>query len=253
MVGHFRQVWLVATALSLSLLAATTVLGGDAAYPVPGPNQSGSNPPVHVGFSAPPYGGGLPVAAHGWDNGIVRLPPVTSGPPNSPSLAMRHLPVAATGAAYSENLPTPGQANGTWREDGRYVFINLNGQEMRLLKSDPQPQATMSQAPAVGGEVFGRLSHEGQPLVNCEVQIVPLKKAWNGYSPDDSAEPRSTVTNLGGVYHFANVLPGSYKARWRPAGQEQWIRRIEIRPDVQVRANQTASIKEIRVSLRTIN
>ncbi len=254
--GHLRYFWL-ATTLSSSLFAATVVLGGDVSSSLPGPNQSTSNPLVRVAFSAAPYGG-VSVATmrgrdSGRDNGIVRLPPVASSAPSGLAVAMQRFPISAAGTPDNSNLAAGRQADGTWREDGRYIFINLNGQEMRLLKSDPAPQATTHQAPTVGGEVFGRLSHEGQPLVNCEVQILPLKKAWNGYDLDDSGEPRTTVTDAGGVYHFANVLPGPYKARWRPAGQEQWIRRIEIQPDVQVRANQPASIKEIRVSLRTIN
>lgn len=166
---------------------------------------------------------------------LVRLPPVT---PQRPPQANR-------------------PPDGTWREDGQYVVINLKGQEFRLVKSDP-PANTIrpsDQVQPATGNVCGRLSHRGRPLVGCKVALVRIRKSMTGYKivSSDEAELAMTVTDNRGVYHFANVLPGLYKLKWRPSGQESWIRRAELRPDVRVNAAKTTDVKEIRVALRTIN
>ena len=63
----------------------------------------------------------------------------------------------------------------------------------------------------------------------------------------------TAVTDAEGVFGFENVPVGSYKLTWLPAGATQWIRRIEMKPDVVVREGQDTTLREIRTALRTIN
>lgn len=180
---------------------------------------------------------------------LVRLPPVTAEVSHAmpPTARARN---TASGVANHGNRP----ADGTWSEDGRYLIINLNGQQLRLLRTDSQttPDPALPQTPS-GGDVTGRLSHSGRPLANCEVALIPLRKNWTGYKLANSSEALVSRTDGNGVYRLRNVPSGPYKLKWRPAGEQSWIRRAEIRPDVNVRANEASQVKEIRVALRTIN
>ncbi|MFV1991021.1 MAG: carboxypeptidase-like regulatory domain-containing protein, partial [Acidimicrobiales bacterium] len=146
----------------------------------------------------------------------------------------------------------PHGVDGTWRQEGSFLILDLNGQQLRLANTNLQ---TPTRVEDNAGEVYGQLSHRGRPLIGCEVVLMPLRKTWASYTAANRGEAKlfTTTTNATGVYHFASVLPGSYKLKWRPAGEESWIRRAENRPDVHVRSNETATIKEIRVALRTIN
>lgn len=149
----------------------------------------------------------------------------------------------------------PAPADGSWREEGQWIILNLNGQEFRLIKSESpeEPRPSANPAAAAGGGVVGRLSHRNQPLAACEVALIPLRHTWTGYHIARSPEPVTTKTDADGTYRFAGVPPGQYKLKWRPSGAESWIRRAEIEPDVRVRANETSHVQEIRVALRTIN
>ena len=174
-------------------------------------------------------------------------PPVVTR--DSPVRLPRIEPLLPTG-------PPMQPADGTWREDGRYIIINLNGREMRLLKAPgtPDPQNTAgTQEQVTGGTVVGRLLNKGRLLVNCQVALKPLEKGFSGYSPDRSRRRLASTTDVHGVYRFYNVPEGAYKLSWLPAGENQWIRRIAARPDVMVRANESVHVKDIRVALRTIN
>ena len=156
----------------------------------------------------------------------------------------------------SVDTKTDGAAtvDGTWREEGQFVVINLNGQQYRLVKSQAT-QETALPVESTGGQVYGRLFHRGSPLVDCEVALVRLRKTWTGYAIASIAESDlpTTLTDVAGIYHFAGVPPGTYKLKWRPAGHDGWIRRAEIRPDVRVRTDERAQVRDIRVALRTIN
>lgn len=175
-------------------------------------------------------------------------------------------PLAHTNPTFPASRPP---VDGTWREDGQYVIIELDGRELRLRKTPAtvelrerhddgvrrvnrvinQPYSTV----AMGGTVLGRLMNRGRPLVNCKVSLMPLRKTLGGYTIDARAEPQSEQTGTRGNYRFENVPRGPYKLFWLPAGQRQWIRRIEFKPDVFARTQETLRIKEIRVALRTIN
>jgi len=166
---------------------------------------------------------------------------------------MENVPAKDTGNNKTE-------ADGTWSEDGKYLIINLNGQQLRLVKTQTQTQ-TQTQTSSVstiqtekipGGEVSGRLSHQGRPLVNCKVALDALQKNWLGYTLKKSAKQLATTDN-NGVYRLSNVPAGVYMLRWLPAGESSWIRRAEIRPDLHVRTGETTQVKEVRVAMRTIN
>lgn len=169
---------------------------------------------------------------------FVRLPPVTVIRPQEASTAV--------GSA--------GPVDGTFRNEGQSLVININGQEYHLQRSDvPSVPDEAQEATRSQGSVHGRLSHGGRPLAGCEVALVRLNKTWADYQIVRAGQPISTVTDSNGVYRFTSVEPGPYKLKWRPAGEGEWIRRAEIRPDVHVRNNEASEVKEVRVALRTIN
>jgi hypothetical protein len=173
---------------------------------------------------------------------VVRLPP--TGPATSGGG-----PVAAAG-------PVLGQpAEGTWREDGQHVIINLDGREIRLAKS-PSAQdqnGVPEQRELTGGTVYSRLLDKGHPLVNCHVVLVPMHQEKGVYCFDPERKPLTTTTDGEGAYCFENVPAGEYKLTWLPQGQNQWIRRIAMRPDIKVRSGEATKAKEIRIAMQTIN
>lgn len=180
----------------------------------------------------------------------VRLPPT--------------LPRLSSAAPLGGLGPAPGQlADGTWREDGRYIIINLNGQQVRLVNESQTPGApgVPHRAEATGGTVYGRLLNHGRPLASCQVIIRPMTKTFAGYTFNPAVQPIRTTTDVQGVYRFENVPPGPYKLSWLPLGTNQWIRRIAVRPDLTVppaardavRTQEMTQVKDIPVALRTIN
>ncbi len=197
-----------------------------------------------------PLAVGLPIAASNVV-GMAALSPSVSGQQPFAPPAQYALP---TPPAAPENLAPP-PVNGTWRDDGQYVIIEVNGQQLRLLKSalaqqQPAPQAVQIQIPT--GSVHGRLLQRGLPVVNCQVAIVPMHK--DGATDENGIrQPVTAVTDNDGVFGFVNVPAGAYKLTWLPAGATQWIRRIEMKPDVIVHEGQDTTLKDIRTALRTIN
>jgi hypothetical protein len=196
--------------------------------------------PLAVGLSAAPIN---PV-------GMAMAPNAFAPQPSAPPMQYT-LPAPQRAP---ENIAPPPPVNGTWRDDGQYVIIEVNGQQLRLLKSalaqPPAPTAGQIQIPT--GTVHGRLLQRGQPLVNCQVVIVPMHK--DGATDDNGfRQPVTAVTDADGIYVFANVPVGAYKLTWLPAGGTQWIRRIEMKPDVFVHEGQDTMVKDLRMALRTIN
>jgi hypothetical protein len=49
------------------------------------------------------------------------------------------------------------------------------------------------------------------------------------------------------------VTVGKYKLTWLPERTNQWIRRIDIKPDFVVHAGQAVYVNTISAALRTIN
>ena len=155
-----------------------------------------------------------------------------------------------------ENLAAPPPVNGTWHDDGQYVIIEVNGQQLRLAKSALGQQQVGSPAPSqiqiAVGCVHGRLFQRGRALVGCNVVIVPMHK--DGAADDNGIRhPLSAITDADGVYGFDNVPIGAYKLTWLPAGSTQWIRRIEMKPDVFVHEGQDVMLKDIHMATQTIN
>jgi len=150
----------------------------------------------------------------------------------------------------------PGQpADGTWREDGRYIIIHLGGKEVRLLK-EPAAQGPGSMpSPTVrtGGTAYGRILNKGQPLANCRIALSPLVKRFTGYTFDNTAEPLRAVTDVRGVYCFESVPAGAYKLSWLPQGSDRWTRRIKMQPDATVRGDAVVSLKDIRSAFQAVN
>jgi hypothetical protein len=172
-------------------------------------------------------------------NAIVRLPPTApANPSGAPALTPRGAPEGF---------------DGTYRDDGEYVTINIDGKEMKLLK----PRAALAAMPSTTrpeGTVRGRLMENGRPLINCRVVIVPLEGDGKTYRYDANREPLSSATDNQGIYYFEHVPIGKYKLTWLPDGTNQWIRRIAIKPDLFVRSNgETVSVNTIGAARHTIN
>lgn len=189
--------------------------------------------------SPTPFDGQSSVATAPGSN-IVRLPPTDS--------ALGSRPVAKA-------LPAPGlPVDGTYREDGQYVTITIDGKEMRLVK--PHSESIPTPAPQItgAGSVRGRLMQNGRPLVNCRVVIVPLQGERNNYHYDSSREPLASTTDGEGIYSFEHAPIGQYKLTWLPDGTNQWIRRVSIRPDVVVRSSgEAVNVNTIGAARQTIN
>ncbi|MFQ5733674.1 MAG: collagen binding domain-containing protein [Planctomycetaceae bacterium] len=185
----------------------------------------------------------------------------------------RAFPFVQTPQSFSSSRRAESPADGTWREEGGFVIINLGGRDFRLKKAATGPAArqrpatrvTLSarsttesepdlrRAPPDSGTVEGRLLNRRRPLSGCRVSLIPLRRTYFGYAINRDNEPQTTATDANGRYRFESVPPGRYKLYWLPAGHKRWIRRLEIKPDVVVRKNGTAHVKTIRVALQTIN
>ena len=169
-------------------------------------------------------------------------------------LPIFNLPEPDTRPSSSAAPPTS-SAGDTVRDDGRSFTINVNGQELRIVK--PVPESTQESTSAnkltSGSTVRGRLLQNGSPVANCYVVIVPWPKGDKADPSVDTCEPLSTITDGDGRYFFEHVPSGEYKLTWLPNGTHEWIRRIAMRPDVIVHEGQDLTLKDIRMAMRTIN
>jgi hypothetical protein len=195
--------------------------------------------PPAAGSQSGPLAGPAQVVAPA--NSVVRLPPTAIASP--------------IGAASGPVLPATSQAvDGTYRDDGDYVTITIDGKETKLIKPRSMAPANIPGVSTMAeGTVCGRLMQSGRPLANCRVVIVPLQADGKNYRYDANREPLSTATNNEGIYSFERVPVGKYKLTWLPDGTNQWIRRVAIKPDVVVHAGQTVNVNTIGAAQRTIN
>lgn len=201
--------------------------------------------------------------------------------------------VETHGSAQSTTTRTePSPTDGTWREDGGFVIINLGGRELRLRKEGTAVRTTSNSIPSRhtaetspvdetpataahrklsgdtnsrtedlsrfvgsrGGTVVGRLLNGRKPLANCRVALIPIEKAgFGGYDIDAKSKPQSATTDETGNYRVENVPAGLYKLFWLPAGTRRWIRRVQFEPDAVVRSGKTAEVKTVRLAVRTVN
>jgi hypothetical protein len=182
-----------------------------------------------------------------WQTAAARADDVVRLPPTGPNMS--------SGGPATVSPAIGPSAEGTWRDDGPHVIINLDGREIRLAKSPAgQDQSDVpNRSDLAGGTVYSRLLDHGRPLVNCHVVLVPMHQEQGVYCFDPDRKVLSTTTDAEGTYRFENVPAGEYKLTWLPQGLNQWIRRIAMRPDVKVRAGESTSAKEIRVAMQTIN
>ena len=205
-------------------------------------------PPGQYGLLQPAFTPVNFVASPSVAQQSISSPPATAlGAPGAQS----SIPPAQYGlpqpAVASENVAAPQPLNGTFRDEGQFVVIEVNGQELRLAKSalgqQPEVRAVGRSQVAVGS-VHGRLLQHGRPLVGCNVVIVPMHA--DGATDDNGIRhPLSATTDSDGIYAFVNVPIGPYKLTWLPARTTQWIRRIEMKPDVFVREGQDTTLKDI--------
>jgi len=235
--GQANARWPVAVAGSLPRQANQGSAAGSAPASLTQSVQ-GQLPPA-AGSQPGPLAGPAQVFAPA--NGVERLPPTdiasSSGAPGAPAWPA-----------------SPQAVDGTYRDDGEYVTITLDGKEIKLLKPPATTTLNVAGAPSIAeGTVRGRLMQNGRPLANCRVVIVPLEDDRKSYRYDANREPLSTPTDDEGIYFFDHVPAGKYKLTWLPMGTNQWIRRVAVKPDVVVRPGQAASINTIGAAQRTIN
>jgi hypothetical protein len=237
--------------------------------------QAQSSPPPGNGFAPPPvqpvwqppypqYGPPAMPPAAPMNRPLVQnpAPAYVYPPPVNVASPVNQTPIYAAPPGYSqpqqprpaENVPAPQPVNGSFHEEGDFIVIDVNGQQLRLPKAALAQQQSPNSAAVhmPTGTVHGRLLQNGQPVVNCTVVIVPMHK--DGATDDGGVrQPLSTVTDAYGIFGFLNAPAGSYKLTWLPAGTNQWIRRIEMKPDVFVHEGQDTALKDVRMALRTIN
>lgn len=250
------------TAVRLPMTGPATSVGGPAAAINVGPRQIVANNGPAVGLSSanavqPPQGNWLPTANRG-----PQLPPSNAqtsylaAPPGNGVIGLPSMsPLPPGGASGVAAVPPgAGQAvDGTWREDGHFVIININGKETKLLKPEVNQSAATNQ-PLEEGTVRGRLLQGKRPLANCHVVMMPIREEGKkAYAYDETRDPQAAITDSDGDYFFEHVPAGKYKLTWLPQGTKQWIRRLAIKPDVVVHGGQSASVREIRAAQSTIN
>jgi hypothetical protein len=274
-----KRVWGVAILAGLLVAQTAPTWADDASFPGRNvaPLQPSAGPPVgawqnpaslpaqaaggwgggapQASFAQPPQGQGAP-APVGFQPAMSAFPPQSATPPGNGILRLPATGSAAPGGGIIGG--TSGGAgqgvDGTWREDGQYVIINVNGKETKLLKPGTQPIPCAADRPRPAeGTVRGRLMQNGRPLANCNVVIVPMEAERRAYGFDPSLEPLTATTDPEGVYYFEHVPAGKYKLTWLPERTNQWIRRIDIKPDFVVHAGQEVYVKTIGAALRTIN
>jgi hypothetical protein len=250
-------------AARLPMARPATPIEGTGAAAWVGPGQAVNGGPA-AGLSSanavqPPPGNWLPSA-----NPYPQLPTPNVQPPQFAAPAsngVARLPMAGTatslgGVGTAAALPSTGQGvDGTWREDGRYVIINIDGKETKLLKPTlDASHGAVARQPTEEGTVRGRLAQGQRPLANCHVALVPIKEAGKKtYVYDEAREPLTAITDSDGNYYFDHAPVGQYKLTWLPEGTRQWIRRLVIKPDVTVHGGQAVIVKEISFAQSTIN
>jgi hypothetical protein len=235
-------VWPCAVTLADEQPSISRVAASIAAPPGGQPLASTSSlMPSQAGSPFAPAATGYDTPEASWPD-PVQLPTVDVSMPHSQPLSVGDPPVVAP-------------ADVTCRDDGHYVILTINGQQLRFAKSQPvsEPSEAPNAKPVDEGTVHGRLLHKGQPVANCCVAIVCLRKENVTDSSDEGRLLMSATTDEQGVYCFEHVPAGDYKLTWLPNGTKQWIRRIALRPDAVVHAGQDVNLKDVRMALQTIN
>ena len=107
------------------------------------------------------------------------------------------------------------------------------------------------------GRVEGRITHGGNPLPGCKVKIVLMSKRgslfFKNYGTPSDAPEFETETDMEGKYVFKEIPEGDYKIYWRPPGENSWIRRMKMEPDVLVQAGKIFNPKVVDTGRSTVN
>ena len=107
------------------------------------------------------------------------------------------------------------------------------------------------------GRVEGRIAHGGNPLPGCKVKIVLMVKRGSAFFKNFAAQADApefeTETDRDGKYVFQDIPEGDYKLFWRPPGEDSWIRRMKMEPDVLVQAGKTCTPKAVDTGRATVN
>ena len=88
--------------------------------------------------SGPPWS---PAAPQGMMQPPLPMPATPSGMPGGQPVAPPGQYALPQPLVRPENLPAPPPVNGTWRDDGQYVIIEVNGQQLRLGQVGSRPAA----------------------------------------------------------------------------------------------------------------
>lgn len=188
-------------------------------------------------------------------SGVTSWPTVSF--PNRP----RDVPVRLPPVTYDQPVrQVAAAAQGTYREEGQFLVLNLDGQEIRLARenasaplNDTGGSDGQSTDGGPTGAVQGQLMHRGKPIAHCRIALIPLARGIGGYQLLRSGTREVVVTDERGNYFFPSVPPGPYKLTWLPDGETQWIRRAALRPDLTVREGQVTHVRPTRNALATIN
>ena len=110
---------------------------------------------------------------------------------------------------------------------------------------------------ATTGRVEGRIARGGNPLPGCKVKIVLMVKRgsvfFKNFASQSDAPEFETETDRDGKYVFQEIPEGDYKLFWRPPGEDSWIRRMKMEPDVLVQAGKICTPKAVDTGRATVN
>ncbi|HHT9139539.1 MAG TPA: carboxypeptidase-like regulatory domain-containing protein [Candidatus Tripitaka californicus] len=110
---------------------------------------------------------------------------------------------------------------------------------------------------ATTGRVEGRIARGGNPLPGCKVKIVLMARRgsmfFKNFAAQADAPEFETETDRDGKYVFQDIPEGDYKLFWRPPGEDSWIRRMKMEPDVLVQAGKTCTPKAVDTGRATVN
>lgn len=110
---------------------------------------------------------------------------------------------------------------------------------------------------ATTGRVEGRIARGGNPLPGCKVKIVLMTRRggalFGKFAAQNDAPEFETETDRDGKYVFQEIPEGDYKLFWRPPGEDSWIRRMKMEPDVLVQAGKTCTPKAVDTGRATVN
>ena len=113
-------------------------------------------------------------------------------------------PLPSTQPFVGSVPPAAPAADGTWRDDGRYVIININGKEMKLLKASSEPPLSGERSLAAFDNQLLLNAQSKQPAVPADngVYLLPLPGPETiGGGPVVGTAPSTAVYSPEGTVH----------------------------------------------------